>query len=163
MPWFSASNLQVYAPTFRTILTDRLQVKRALLYCKDGMKNVPAGPSGFFSKTNWHERVERRDGRDVVIKSSRTLLKLIKKLNDDQWGTIIKNAQNYAKQKKLDETPIDIEEIPSSDIELVDGDLPGSEVSETTSEHASEKEHRSNDDEDDDNKMYCSDPIEDSF
>jgi hypothetical protein len=90
---------------------------------KDGTKNVPSGPPGYFSKTNWSDRVERRDGRDIVIKKVSSLLKVVDKLKDEQWIKIIEGAWVYVKQKSLDPLATVIGTASaSSDFEMEDDD-----------------------------------------
>jgi hypothetical protein len=101
------------------------KVKRALIYYRTGRKVIPSGPLGFFSKTNWGDHVERREGRDIPVKTTSKILKLVKKLNDVQWDKILEAATCYAKDKTVivpaaaDSAP---EDSSDSDFELEDGD-----------------------------------------
>jgi hypothetical protein len=100
------------------------QVKRALIYWKSGKKNIPSGPPGFFSQTNWGDRFERRDGRDIPIKTTSNLVKIVKKLNTVQWTKILDAASALTKHRKstASTTVINVEESSDSDFELEDGD-----------------------------------------
>jgi hypothetical protein len=97
-----------------------IQVKRALLNWSSGIKDVPHGSPGFFSKTNWADHTERHQGEDVQIKRASALVKMVGKLKEIQWEKIIASATALAKQKKV--VMIDVDALSSSDSSLVDGD-----------------------------------------
>lgn len=86
------------------------------------MKHIPRGPPGYFSKTNWADRIERVDGKDIFVKKVSSLLKLIGKLKEGQWAKILESASLYARQKKIDAVEILCASLDSSDYELEDGD-----------------------------------------
>ena len=93
-----------------------------MLYHRSGELDVPTGPAGFFSKNNWQDHVERRDGRDVLVKTTTGLVKLVKKLRDVQWEKIIRGAKDLAKVKKQEVVEKPIQVVDSSDYEIIDGD-----------------------------------------
>jgi hypothetical protein len=98
------------------------QIKRALMYWKSGRKEVPSGLAGYFSKTNWDDRVERVKGKDVLVKKVTRLLNLVSKLKEMQWTKIIDGAMALAKQRKVEPLDADVLVIESSDFEIEDGD-----------------------------------------
>ncbi|KAF8881640.1 hypothetical protein BD779DRAFT_1473354 [Infundibulicybe gibba] len=75
-------------------------VKRSLLYWKDGVKNIPSGPTGYFSKNNWGDHVERHEGKNVTVKSTTAILKITAKLSEIQWDKIITAAEEHARPRK---------------------------------------------------------------
>ena len=75
-------------------------MKRALIYYSDGVKRVPSGSTGYFSKLNWGDRMERQNGQDIVVKTSSLLTKFASKLKDIQWVKIIEASSSYASVKR---------------------------------------------------------------
>jgi len=99
-----------------------VQLKRGIVSWSDGTKKIPHGPSGYFSKTNWGDRIDRRDGKDVLIKKTSALAKMVAKLKDHQWTKILDAAAVQARHRKVDTSNILITIEDSSDFELEDGD-----------------------------------------
>jgi hypothetical protein len=95
------------------------QAKRALLFWKSGTKQVPSGPAGYFSKTNWDDCMQRVNDQDVYVKKVTSLLKFVEKLQEKQWTKIIDGASALGKPRKVE---ADIIMIDSSDYEIEDGD-----------------------------------------
>jgi hypothetical protein len=91
------------------------------LFWKTGTKEVFAGTSGYFSKTHWGDRIERQNGREIVVKKASSLVKLTSKLQDIQWTKIVDAASHLVKRHNLD-ADIDMIAWDSSDFELEDGD-----------------------------------------
>jgi len=87
-----------------------------------GKKIIPSGPAGYFSRSNWIDRVERHDGREIFVKKTSTLLKICGKLKPSQWAKIIEAASTYAKQKRIAEVENTIV-VQSSDFDIEDGDV----------------------------------------
>lgn len=81
-------------------------------------------PTGDFSKTNWGDRVEMREGKQIKIKTTSALVKVVDKLSDAQWAKIIDTAISASKQKES--IPAQVEEVldssAESDFELADDD-----------------------------------------
>jgi len=114
-----------------TVFTNCRQVNRTLIFWESGKKDVPVGPLSFFSKSNWGDHMERCDGRDVAIKTTSNLIKIVKKLNNIQWDKIYNTASAPAKHKKAMLTNvIEIPDSSDSDFDIEDDDddlkLPGS-------------------------------------
>ena len=97
-------------------------MKRALLNWNTGIKDVPHGPPGYFSKTNWGDYTERHQGRDVLVKRASNLLKLTRKLKPIQWQKIIDSAIEFSKPKKLVDEDVDMITDIGDSSSLVDGD-----------------------------------------
>ncbi|RXW16190.1 hypothetical protein EST38_g9666 [Candolleomyces aberdarensis] len=55
--------------------------KRALSFYETGSKLIPPGIQGHFSKYNWADREEQREGKRFTIKTTSSLIKVARKLN----------------------------------------------------------------------------------
>jgi hypothetical protein len=88
---------------------------------KTGKKEVLRGSSGHFSKANWGDRIETRDGRIIVVKQTTSLITLTSKLKDIQWTKIVDAASELVERQEIGED-IDVIAEDSSDFELEDGD-----------------------------------------
>ena len=97
-------------------------MKRALLNWSTGTKDVPHGPPGYFSKTNWGDHTERHEGRDVLVKTASNLVKVTKKLKPSQWNKIIDSAMVFAKLKRVADSNIDMTSDAGDSSSLIDGD-----------------------------------------
>lgn len=90
-----------------------------------GEQVKPPRPTGDFSKTNWGDRMEMREGKQFKIKTTSSLLRVVDKLSDAQWEKIIDTAISASKQKK-EMIPAQVEEVlgssAESDFELADDD-----------------------------------------
>jgi hypothetical protein len=98
-----------------------IQAKRALLCWVSGSKKTIHGPPGYFSKSNWGDRIERRNGEEVLVKRTSSLMKLAGKLTDVQWKKILDSASAEAKYKKFDSSNSLATVDDSSDFEIEDG------------------------------------------
>ena len=82
-------------------------------------------PTGDFSKTNWGDRMEMREGKQLKIKTTSSLVKVVNKLSEPQWDKIINTAISASKQRK-ETIPVQVEEVlgssAESDFELADDD-----------------------------------------
>jgi hypothetical protein len=98
------------------------QVIHAMYYYQSGVKAIPPGLSGYFSKTNWGDQIECHDGRNIVVKTASLLAKLVKMLKDKQWEKILSTASTHAKQKniQMENSGVWVEIL--SDFDLKDGD-----------------------------------------
>lgn len=77
-----------------------VKIRCALIYYSDGMKRVPSGSTGYFSKLNWGDRVECQNGKDIIVKTLLLLTRFSSKLKDIQWGKIIEVSSSYASVKR---------------------------------------------------------------
>jgi hypothetical protein len=88
-----------------------------------GEKIQPARPLSDFSKNNWGDHKETREGTEVKVKTTTNLLNVIGKLKDAQWKKIIKVAVQASKKKQITIAPeIDIPGSPEAEFELLDDD-----------------------------------------
>jgi hypothetical protein len=92
------------------------------MYHKFGVKNIPHGTAGHFSRQNWGTVTEQRDGARVIVSRSHKLLKMAKLLSDTQWTKIIDAAMFYVGSVKAGAEEEDLFYEPSSDFQLEDGD-----------------------------------------
>ncbi|KAJ7235930.1 hypothetical protein C8J57DRAFT_1248032 [Mycena rebaudengoi] len=67
-------------------------VKRALNYSQTGKFTPPPGRLGEFSKTNWGDKMELREGRQVMVNTTSSLDVIVGKLMPSHWEKIITAA-----------------------------------------------------------------------
>jgi hypothetical protein len=87
-----------------------------------GTKQIPANAAGYFSKNNWHDTTQMKDGEQHVVKKSGNYIKLIDKFTAKKWNRIIKGAEKLVKGPR----PVAIKNydpiVPySSDFDIIDG------------------------------------------
>ncbi|KAH9172058.1 hypothetical protein EDB89DRAFT_1906501 [Lactarius sanguifluus] len=75
-------------------------VKRAISWWETGELVKPKKPLNEYSKANWGDHVETREGHTVHITSTSDLVAIVSKLKDKQWDKILKAALLSAKRKK---------------------------------------------------------------
>jgi hypothetical protein len=89
-----------------------------------GEEVKPRRPYGDFSKTNWGDHTENREGKDIVIRTTSNLITVVSKLKDKQWEKILNAASAASRTKK--ETIANVVQEPSdtpgADFNLVDDD-----------------------------------------
>ena len=66
--------------------TEFPKVKRAILMWRTGQLVTPPRPLGDYSKSNWGDKIEIREGRQVSIKTASTILKLVSKAQAETMG-----------------------------------------------------------------------------
>jgi hypothetical protein len=89
-----------------------------------GEEVKPRRPYGDFSKTNWGDHTENREGKDIVIRTTSNLITVISKLKDKQWEKIL-NAASAASRAKKETIAIVAQEpfdAPGPDFNLIDDD-----------------------------------------
>ncbi|KAF7293940.1 hypothetical protein MKEN_01457500 [Mycena kentingensis (nom. inval.)] len=69
-----------------------LAVKRALIYHRTGELVIPGGTAGHFSKQNWGDHEVMMDGVSTPLRTTSSILKLVKKLQGRHWVKIIAAA-----------------------------------------------------------------------
>ncbi|KAH9037117.1 hypothetical protein EDB85DRAFT_1888573 [Lactarius pseudohatsudake] len=74
--------------------------KRAISWWETGELVKPKRPLNEYSKANWGDHVEIREGHTVHISSTSDLVAIVSKLKDKQWDKILKAALLSAKHKK---------------------------------------------------------------
>ena len=67
----------------------------------DGTKQIPANAAGYFSKNNWHDSTQMKNGKQHVVKKSSNYIKLIDKFPAKKWARIIKGAEKLVKGPRL--------------------------------------------------------------
>jgi hypothetical protein len=82
---------------------------------------------GEFSKTNWGDKTELREGRQVTVNTTSGLDVIVGKLKSSQWEKILTAAldacQSTRKAATVDDViDVDADESPSADFDLVDND-----------------------------------------
>ena len=92
------------------------------MFYKSGVKTIPSGVAGHFSKQNWADSIELHDGQSIYVKKSSVLLKMVDKLSDAQWDKIITSAVENAKAVKAAPEDLEVFGKASSDFELEDAD-----------------------------------------
>jgi len=60
----------------------------------------PKRPFNEYSKVNWGDHIETREGRAIHITSTSELVTIVSKLKDKQWDKILTAARLSAKRKK---------------------------------------------------------------
>jgi hypothetical protein len=70
------------------------------MYHKSGVKNIPHGAAGHFSRQNWGTITEQRDAAKVIVSRSHKLVKMTKLLSEGQWNKIIEAAKFYVSPAK---------------------------------------------------------------
>ncbi|KAJ7932344.1 hypothetical protein B0H13DRAFT_2263331 [Mycena leptocephala] len=101
--------------------------KRALNYSVTGELVVPGQRLGEFSKANWGDKVEFREGRPITVNTTSSLVTVVRKLENKPllWRKIIKAAIEASLPKKRrggDIEAINVEAVPAADFDLVDND-----------------------------------------
>ena len=91
----------------------------------------PRKPLNKYSKANWGDRVETREGRTVRFNMTSDIIAVISQLKEKQWDKILKAALASGKVKKrmmqtISETPEPSEatlvELRDDDSDLMDED-----------------------------------------
>ncbi|KAJ7773766.1 hypothetical protein B0H14DRAFT_2632146 [Mycena olivaceomarginata] len=102
--------------------------KRAHFYSETGKLIVPSHRLGEFSRANWGDKVDFREGRPVYVNTTSGLVAIVRKLEDKPqlWRKIIKAAVDASLPKKRSTSAqlpvIGIDAGVSQDFELVDND-----------------------------------------
>ena len=92
-----------------------------------GEEVKPPRPWGDYSKANWGDHNETREGKIMPVLTTTNLIRVVEKLKDRQWEKIIDAAIHASKVKKETIRAPDLEEasMPTSSaepFELVDDD-----------------------------------------
>jgi len=120
------SHLRIHDPTKRPTgaLVHAIQaVKRAILMWRTGQLVTPPRPLGDYSKSNWGDKIEVREGQQVHVKTASMILKLVSKLKPKQWQKILDSALEFCKATKVvvaHEGSIEVDS--GSDFEILDND-----------------------------------------
>ena len=89
---------------------------------KTGELVIPVRPLGDYSKSNWGDKFEVREGLQVHVKTTSTILKLVNKLKPKQWEKILNSALEFCKVKQeavvAHEGSIEVDS--GSDFEILD-------------------------------------------
>ena len=90
-----------------------------------GEEVKPRRPYGDFSKTNWGDHMENREGKEIIIRTTSNLIDVVSKLKDKQWDKIINaaSAASWAKKETIGivaQEPFDA--APGPDFDLIDDD-----------------------------------------
>ncbi|KAJ7905016.1 hypothetical protein B0H13DRAFT_2509647 [Mycena leptocephala] len=101
--------------------------KRALNYSVTGELVVPGQRLGEFSKANWGDKIEFREGRPITVNTTSSLVAVVRKLENKPvlWRKIIRAAIEASLPKKRrggDIEAINVEAVPAADFDLVDND-----------------------------------------
>jgi len=99
------------------------KVKRAILMWRTGQLVTPPRPLGNYSRSNWGDKIEVREGQQVHVKTASMVLKLVSKLKPKQWQKILDSALEFCKVKEAvvaHEGSIEVDS--GSDFEIVDND-----------------------------------------
>lgn len=70
----------------------------------------PKKPLNEYSKANWGDHIETREGRAVHINSTSDLVAIVSKLKDKQWDKIFTAARASGKRKK--KAPVSTSSVP---------------------------------------------------
>ncbi|KAJ7251344.1 hypothetical protein C8J57DRAFT_673276 [Mycena rebaudengoi] len=102
-------------------------VKRALNYSLTGKFVPPTGRLGEFSKTNWGDKMELREGRQVMVNTTSGLAVIVGKLKPSHWEKIITAALDASQPARKvatvdDVIDVDGDDLASADFDLVDND-----------------------------------------
>lgn len=92
-----------------------------------GMHVRPIHPRGNFSKANWDDHEDVREGKRTIIRTTSKLIKVVGKLTNEQWERI-ENAGMAESRGRRTVVPADIVSIDrdgtdDSDFELVDDEI----------------------------------------
>lgn len=102
------------------------QVKRALNYSTTGVLAVPRERLGEYSRANWGDKTELREGREVPVKTTTGLIIIVRKLQTKTWKKIVAAAiEASIPQKRANTTReiIDVDaEAGAEEVILVDND-----------------------------------------
>jgi len=74
--------------------------KRAISWWETGEQVRPNRPLNEYSKANWGDHFETREGQMINITSTSSLIALVSKLKDKQWVKILAAARSNSKRKK---------------------------------------------------------------
>ncbi|KAI9461544.1 hypothetical protein BJY52DRAFT_1185373 [Lactarius psammicola] len=74
--------------------------KWAISWWETGEMKKPKKPLNEYSKANWGDHVETREGRTIRISSTSDLVTIVSKLKDKQWEKILAAAWASGKRKK---------------------------------------------------------------
>ncbi|KAJ6570644.1 hypothetical protein DFH09DRAFT_417939 [Mycena vulgaris] len=101
--------------------------KRALNYSVTGSLVVPTQRLGEFSKANWGDKMDFREGRQVSVNTTSALVRIARKLEDKPqlWKKIIAAAieASLPKRRTAGKTEvIDVDAVAEEEINLVDND-----------------------------------------
>ncbi|KAF8170470.1 hypothetical protein K438DRAFT_1853992 [Mycena galopus ATCC 62051] len=100
--------------------------KRALFYNETGKYIVPPHRLGEFSRANWGDKVDFREGRPIHVNTTSGLIAIVRKVKDNLWRKIIKAAVEASLPKKRSagaKLPVvEDDTVVLQDIELVDND-----------------------------------------
>jgi hypothetical protein len=101
------------------------------MWWETGVMVKPQKPLNEYSKANWGDRIETREGRTIRINMASDLVAVISQLKEKQWDKILKAARASGKVKKrmmhtVSETPEPSEatlvELRDDDSDLMDDD-----------------------------------------
>jgi hypothetical protein len=76
------------------------KAKRAIQWWVTGEMVRPKKPLNEYSKANWGDHVETREGQAIRINSTSNLVTLVSQLKDKQWDKILSAAPASGKAKK---------------------------------------------------------------
>ncbi|SRR6266404_3966461 len=82
----------------------------------------PPKPRNEYSKANWGDHVESREGRSFHFNSTSNLTAIVSKLKDKQWDKILMAAQESVKRKKKVTVDVSLPEVSRAVVELRDDD-----------------------------------------
>lgn len=107
--------------------TNLVQAKRALNYSITGRLVVPGSRLGEFSKANWGDKMEYREGQHVALTTTSSLAAFARKLEEkpDLWKKIITPAIEASLPKKrtvVKAEVIDVDAVAAEDFEIEDND-----------------------------------------
>jgi hypothetical protein len=89
-----------------------------------GEEVKPRRPYSDFSKTNWGDHTENREGKEIIVRTTSNLNAVISKLKDKQWEKIL-NAASAASRAKKETVAIvtpEPSDAPGADFDLIDDD-----------------------------------------
>ena len=115
------------SPCLAWLNVNTTQAKRALNYSVTGELVVPGQRLGEFSKVNWGDKIEFREGRPITVNTTSSLVTVVRKLENKPvlWRKIIRAAIEASLPKKRrggDIEAINVEAVPAADFDLVDND-----------------------------------------
>ncbi|KAJ6563404.1 hypothetical protein DFH09DRAFT_1477300 [Mycena vulgaris] len=119
---FDAGNTATYPRGVVTLVVQA--IKRGLNYMKSGKLVIPPRPLGTFSKSNWGDHSEFREGQIVPIPSTSAIAAVVNKLSAKQWAKIVA-AATVASTVKSVQPVIDVDSSdgpPADDFDVIDND-----------------------------------------
>lgn len=105
------------------------KAKRAIMWWETGVMIKPQKPLNEYSKANWGDHFDTREGRPINPQKAAELIAVVSKLKEKQWEKILKVARASGKIKKrmmqtISETPepseVIVIELRDDDSDLMD-------------------------------------------